>query len=293
MNQPVAVVTGANRGLGRAIALELGSRGVHVVVASRELGAGRVVADEIAKAGGRATAFACDVTKPDDVTALIDATTSSLGRVDILVNNAGVIEPIAMIGEADPAAWKHAFDVNVIGAFNAIQAVVPHFSAQDEGGVIVNVSSGAAHSPIEGWSAYCASKAALEMVTRSVHHEWADAGVYSYGFIPGVVDTDMQATIRASGVNEVSRLRREQLAPAQEPARVVALLCLGRPAELRGQDVSVRDAAAVELIEATWHADAVETLRQALIEGEDSGDAGEFDVEAIKESARSRDVEDT
>lgn len=243
MDQRVAIVTGANRGLGRAIALELGSRGVHVVVASRRLDAGRVVEEEIAEAGGSASAFACDVAKVADVDALVEATTERFGRVDILANNAGVIEPIARIGECDPDVWRRAFDVNVIGAFHAIQAVVPHFLAQEEGGVIVNISSGAAHSPLEGWSAYCASKAALEMVTRAVHHELADAGVYSYGFIPGVVDTDMQATIRASGVNEVSQLRREELAPAHEPARLVALLCLGRPPELRGQDVSVRDVA--------------------------------------------------
>src|SRR5690606_20395126 len=110
-------------------------------------------------------------------------------------------------------------------------------------GVIVNISSGAAHSPLEGWSAYCASKAALAMLTRSVHLELADAGVFAYGFQPGVVDTGMQATIRASGVNEVSRLRREQLAPAHQPARLVALLCLGKPPELRGLDLSVRDVA--------------------------------------------------
>lgn len=258
MFQRVAIVTGANRGLGRAIALELGSRGVHVVVASRSLDAGRAVAAEITAAGGSATAFACDVAKVDEVNALVEATMASRGRVDILVNNAGVIEPIAMIGEADPAAWRHAFDVNVFGAFHAIQAVVPHFVAQDTGGVIVNISSGAAHSPLEGWSAYCASKAALEMVTRAVHHELAAAGVSSYGFMPGVVDTDMQATIRASGVNDVSRLRREQLAPAREPARLVALLCLGRPAELRGRDVSVGDAAVVEGIEAASLRDAAD-----------------------------------
>ena len=106
---------------GRAIALELGSRSVHVVVASRSFDAGRAVALEIAEAGGSATAFACDVAKVDDVNALVESTTSSLGRIDILVDNAGVIEPIAMIGEADPAAWRRAFDVNVIGAFHVIR----------------------------------------------------------------------------------------------------------------------------------------------------------------------------
>ena len=249
MHEQVAIVTGANRGLGRAIALELGKRGVHVVVASRRLDAGLRVEAEITEAGGSASALACDVAKVDEVNALVDDATSKLGRVDILVNNAGVIEPIARIGECDPDVWRRALDVNVAGAFHAIQALVPHFVAQG-GGVIVNISSGAAHAPLEGWSAYCASKAALAMVTRAVHHELASDGVFAYGFQPGVVDTDMQATIRATGMNEVSRLRRDQLAPAHRPARLVALLCLGKPPELRGLDLSVRDVAAVDRIEA-------------------------------------------
>ena len=219
-----------------------------MVVASRKLDAGQRVAAEIVDAGGSASAFACDVTEVEDVAGLLDETTTQHGRVDILVNNAGVIEPIAGIGNVDPAAWRHALDVNLTGAFHAIQAVVPHFVAQGEG-VIVNISSGAAHSPIEGWSAYCASKAGLVMLTRAVDLELAAAGVSAYGFQPGVVDTDMQATIRASGVNEVSRLRRDQLAPAQEPARLVALLCLRNPPGLRGQDLSVRDAPALERVE--------------------------------------------
>ncbi len=85
MFQRVAIVTGANRGLGRAIALELGSRGVHVVVASRSLDAGRAVAAEIAEAGGSATAFACDVARVDEVNALVEATMASRGRLALLL----------------------------------------------------------------------------------------------------------------------------------------------------------------------------------------------------------------
>src|SRR5690606_7686740 len=104
-----------------AIALELGKRGVHVVVASRRLDAGRRVEAEITEAGGSASALACDVAKVDEVNVLVDDAASTLGRVDILVNNAGVIEPIARIGECDPDVWRRALDVNVAGAFNAIQ----------------------------------------------------------------------------------------------------------------------------------------------------------------------------
>lgn len=218
------------------------------MVTSRQHEAASRVAAEITEAGGSATSFACDVSNDEAVADLVDDTVANHGRVDILVNNAGVIESIASIGSVDPTAWRHALGVNLTGAFHAIQAVVPHFKARGEG-VIVNISSGAAHAPLEGWSAYCTSKAGLAMLTRAVDLELAQQGVFAYGFQPGVIDTDMQATIRASGVNRVSELRRDQLAPAHVPARLVALLCLAKPPELRGQDLSINDARAVSRIE--------------------------------------------
>src|SRR5690606_5311215 len=118
----VAIVTGANRGLGRVITHELGSRGVHVVVTSRQHEAASRVAAEITEAGGSATSFACDVSNDEAVADLVDDTVANHGRVDILVNNAGVIEPIASIGSVDPTAWRHALGVNLTGAFHAIQA---------------------------------------------------------------------------------------------------------------------------------------------------------------------------
>ena len=105
----------------------------------------------------------------------------------------------------------------------------------------VNVSSGAASRPLEGWSAYCAGKAGLAMLTRSLHLELGERGVRAYGLRPGVVDTDMQGVIRASGVNEVSRLRREELASVEGPARAIAYLCEPAAADLAGAEVDIRD----------------------------------------------------
>ncbi len=249
MRRHVAIVTGASRGLGRAIGIELARRGVAVALAARREEDCRPVAEEIAAAGGAASAHRCDVSRADEVKALVSAVVAAHGQVDILVNNAGVIEPIGRIGACDEGAWRRNLEVNVCGPFYAVQAVLPHMAANG-GGTIVSISSGAAHAPVEGWSAYCASKAALAMLTRSIASELAGQGVLCYGLQPGVVDTDMQATIRASGVNEVSRLRRDQLAPPEVPARLVALLCLGAPADLNGQDVSIRDPEAVARIEA-------------------------------------------
>jgi len=128
---------------------------------------------------------------------------------------------------------------------------VPQLIAR--GGTLVNISSGAAHSPREGWSAYCAAKAALAMLTRATALEYAARGLRCYGFQPGVVDTDMQVAIRASGMNEISRLRREQLATPAVPARWVTWLAAERPADLDGKDFSVNDASLRSRVEA-WQA---------------------------------------
>lgn len=249
MEKRVALVTGASRGIGRATSRELARRGVAVALASRRREDCLQVVEEIETAGGAATAHGCDVADPRQVERLVDEVVSGHGRVDILVNNAGVIEPIGGVHEIDAELFRRNFEVNACGPFYAVRALAPHMLAAGAG-TIVNVSSGAAHAPVEGWSAYCASKAALAMLTQSIHLELSAEGIRCYGFIPGVLDTEMQATIRASGINEVSRLRREDLADPHVPARLIALLCLGRPEEMAGGDISIRDAEAAELIEA-------------------------------------------
>jgi NAD(P)-dependent dehydrogenase (short-subunit alcohol dehydrogenase family) len=163
-----------------------------------------------------------------------------LGRgFDILVNNAGVIGPIGHLGDADPLDWARNIEINLVGAVHAIQAALPAMLARG-GGTIVNLSSGAAHKPMEGWSAYCAGKAGLAMVTRSLHLEYAARGVRAFGFAPGVVDTDMQGAIRASGMNPVSQLPRASLAPAERPAWAIAWLCTAEADPLTGQELDIR-----------------------------------------------------
>ena len=142
----------------------------------------------------------------------------------------------------DPDAWAANIRINLVGAFHCARAVVPHFLAQQRG-VIVNISSGAAHRPREGWSAYCSAKAGLAMLTQALHLELGQRGIRAYGFQPGVVDTEMQVKIRASGINEISRLPRESLANPAEPARVIAWLCSEEARDLAGQELTIRDTA--------------------------------------------------
>ncbi len=108
---------------------------------------------------------------------------------------------------------------------------------------ILNVSSGAAHGPREGWSAYCSAKAGLLMLTRSLHEEYGERNIASFGLQPGVVDTGMQVRIRDSGMNEISRLPRASLAAPDHAAGIIAWLCDQRPTHHRGMDLTVRDAA--------------------------------------------------
>ena len=168
---------------------------------------------------------------------MCDETTQRFGPPDVLVNNAGVIEPIGMVGAADPTEWARSIEINLIGAYYAIRAVLPGMIERGHGDII-NVSSGAALRPQEGWSAYCAGKAGLAMLTRSIDLEHRAAGIRVFGFQPGTTDTDMQVTIRASGINMVSKIPREQLTPVAHPARAIVYLCTREADDLAGKEFS-------------------------------------------------------
>ena len=235
----VAVVTGASRGIGAAAARSLAQEGAAVALLARTEDACQALAEEIQRAGGRALAVGCDVASGKDVAAATRAVREALGRVDILINNAGIVDPIGKLADCPPEEWIRNVEINLGGALRLLHALLPDLLAGD--GTVVNVSSGAAHRPMEGWSAYCAGKAGLAMVTRSLHLEYGAEGLRAFGFIPGVVDTEMQVQIRASGINEVSRLPRESLASPERPARVITWLCGADASDLLGQEVSIRD----------------------------------------------------
>jgi NAD(P)-dependent dehydrogenase (short-subunit alcohol dehydrogenase family) len=154
----VAIVTGASRGIGAAAALALGEAGASVVLAARTIAQAETNARQISAAGGKAAAIACDVSDYAACQRLVEETTQRFGPPDVLVNNAGVIEPISMIAEADPTEWARSIRINLIGAYYAIRAVLPGMIERSRG-AIINVSSGAAMRPLEGWSAYCIAPA--------------------------------------------------------------------------------------------------------------------------------------
>ena len=226
-----ALVTGGNRGIGLATVRALAKAGATVHFTSRS--AANIAAAQRELGDIPATGHHADLTDRFAMATVLDQ------GFDILVNNAAVIGPIGRILDLSAETWAHSIDTNLTAAFHATQHALGHMVAKG-GGTIVNISSGAAHRPQEGWSAYCAGKAGLAMLTRSIHMEYGDQGIRVFGFAPGVVDTDMQATIRASGINPVSKLPRASLAPAHEPARVIAWLCTSAADPLAGQELDVR-----------------------------------------------------
>ncbi|WP_103257430.1 SDR family NAD(P)-dependent oxidoreductase [Tabrizicola aquatica] len=227
-----ALVTGGNRGIGLATVRALAQAGATVHFTARS--AANLAAAQRELGPVIATGHVANMTDRLAMTTLFQQ------PFDILINNAGIIGPIGRILDIQVEDWARNIDTNLTAAFHATQLALRHM-VQRGGGTIVNLSSGAAHRPQEGWSAYCAGKAGLAMLTRSVHMEYGDHGIRIFGFAPGVVDTDMQGTIRASGINPVSKLPRASLAPADEPARAIAWLCTPAADPLAGSELDVRN----------------------------------------------------
>ncbi len=229
------ILTGASRGIGAATAEAMAAEGARLMLLARDGGALASLASRLG-----AEAMACDVSDFGQVQAAVARARAVFGRVDVLVNNAGVIAPIGALADSDPAAWTHATDINFKGVYHGMRAALPVMLAQG-GGTILTVGSGAAHRPLEGWSHYCAAKAAALMLTRSLHLEARGRGIRAISLSPGTVATDMQRAIRASGINAVSRIDFSEHVPPEAPARALVWLATDAAADLAGEEVSLRD----------------------------------------------------
>ncbi|MBU4527336.1 MAG: SDR family oxidoreductase [Hoeflea sp.] len=231
-----ALITGASRGIGEAAARIMAGYGANVVLAARST---RDTARIAADIGDRALAVTCDVAQYVDVENAVNQAIESFGSLDILVNNAGVIDPIARIEDSDPEAWDQVVDINFKGVYHGLRAAIPVMKRQG-GGVIINISSGAASSALEGWSHYCATKAAVLSLTRCAHAECAADNIRVVGLSPGTVATDMQRAIKDSGVNPVSQLDWSQHISPDWVGEAIAWLTTDAARTYDGDDMSLR-----------------------------------------------------
>jgi NAD(P)-dependent dehydrogenase (short-subunit alcohol dehydrogenase family) len=232
LNGQVAIVTGAGRGLGRAVSETLAALGAAVVLASRNAPELDEVVKVIKRSGGKALAQTADVADERQVQDLALATARWVGPASILVNCAGMVDPMAPLARSDPALWLRNVAINVGGTYLPTRAVLP--GMLDRGfGRIVNISSGAATRPSAGWTAYSASKAAVVQLTRSLALEIEGTGVTACAFNPGAMDTEMQERIRRASPADFPRAdeyraaaREGRLIDPKLPARAIAYLAL-------------------------------------------------------------------
>lgn len=237
MNGKTVMITGASRGIGAEAARVFAAAGAQVALLARGQAEIAELAGEI---GAQAIAIPCNVARFDEIAAAVETTVGAFGGLDVLINNAGVIEPISHLSAADPDAWGQVIDVNLKGVFNGMRAALPVMKAAG-GGSILTISSGAAHGPVEAWSHYCASKAAVNMLTRCVDKEEAEHGIRAIGLSPGTVATQMQREIKTSGVNPVSQLAWEDHIPADWPAKCLLWMCGAEADAFKGGEISLRD----------------------------------------------------
>lgn len=216
----VAVVTGASRGIGAAIAQAMVQQGAKVVLTSRKQEGVNAVAQQLTQAGGEVLAVACHVGKPPMVDALFQAAVQRFGQVDILVNNAGTNPHFGPLLSADWGAWDKTFEVNLKGYFTCTRKLAEHLAARGAPGAVVNIASilGIQASPLQG--VYGMTKAAVVSMTKTLAVELGPAGVRVNSICPGLIDTRLSQALVASDPIRESVLKRTPAGRIGQPEDV-------------------------------------------------------------------------
>ncbi|HTY80392.1 MAG TPA: 3-oxoacyl-ACP reductase family protein [Candidatus Bathyarchaeia archaeon] len=216
-----ALVTGASRGIGRAIALALASAGAGVACAARARDQIESTAAAIEAAGGRARAIPLDVTSGEQIRASVKEAESALGSIDILINNAGVTLDKPTLEVSDDE-WDHVLAANLTSMFRCARAVAPGMIARGRG-KIINLGSMYGVLGVPRYAAYCASKAAVGGLTRSLAAEWARHGIQVNCLAPGYVNTDIPRAALADPRTRERFLSKIPVRRIGEPEEIATL----------------------------------------------------------------------
>lgn len=234
----VVVITGASSGLGEATARYLSTRGAIVVLGARRVDRIQSLADELTRNGSKAIALATDVTRHEDVKALVDAAVKTFGRIDVLINNAGVM-PHSPLERLKIDDWNQTIDVNIKGVLYGIAAALPYMK-QQKSGQIINVSSVAGRTVRPGSAVYAATKSAVLMLTEGLRQEVKPYDIRTTVISPGAVATDLPNSVTEPDVAGFIHTFYEQYAiPAESFARAVAF-AISQPPEVDVNEIVFR-----------------------------------------------------
>lgn len=234
----VVVITGASSGMGEATARDLAAKGAKVALGARRVERLEKLVNEIRAAGGEAIAVGTDVTRLEDVQALVEAARKTLGRVDVIFNNAGLM-PLSPLESLRIDEWNQMIDVNLKGTLYGIAAVLPIFKEQKSGQVI-NVSSVYGHKTVATGAVYCATKHAIRSLSEGLRQEVKPYNVRVTVISPGAVDTELTQHISEPGLGDQVRAFVPQIAvPASTMADMVSF-AIAQPANVDVSEILFR-----------------------------------------------------
>jgi NAD(P)-dependent dehydrogenase (short-subunit alcohol dehydrogenase family) len=250
LKEKVAVITGAGRGIGRAIALAYVQEGAQVVLAARSVEALQETQAEIARLGGTGIVLPTDISDPDAIEALVTQTLAYYGRIDILVNNSGIGGPSAPLWEIAPSEWEETFKVNVTGTYLCCRAFLPHMIKQ-RAGCIVIIGSMTGKRPLLNRTPYAASKMALVGLARTLAWETGPYNIRVNVISPGPVEGKriewvIRTQAEAKGIS-VDEARQQftsgsplgKLITASDIADAAVFLASDKAKAITGEDLNV------------------------------------------------------
>lgn len=238
LEKKIALVTGASRGIGKAIALKLAQEGADVLVnyVNNEAAANKVVA-EITELGRKAYAFKCDVANKDELEQMVEYTIEKFGKIDILINNAGIVK-YGTITDMNPTDWNDVVNTNLSGLFNLCQLVTPYMIKQNYG-KIVNVSSLSAIKNLPASYAYSATKAGVSAFTRVLSTELIGSNINVNAIAPGVIKTDMLESLGDAKDFYEQSIPAKRFCEASEVAELAYFLCQDISRYIVGQTIVI------------------------------------------------------